>query len=136
MKLLPLFLACLLVAAGFNLALDLYQQTRFQALTRAVGAMGRGSGEDERTFDERLAGSDDSAELRKAARTQHVKREDAEHLTVALLGSVNRMNGMATVRSGVLLALALGTLFVGWRPRRGNGSGWGDDLSGNGGKTR
>ena len=119
MKLLPLFVVCLAVAAVCNLALDFSQWTRFRALTQAVGPMIGDVGGGEHPFDEQLTGTDDPGELRKIARTQHVRREDADHLALALLGSVNRMNGMATVRSGVLLALALGTLGLALRrPQR------------------
>ena len=116
MKPLTFLLGCLLLAAVFNFALDLYQQAHYRTLAPTFAQIGP-FGPADQSFDEQTERIDDPAELRRIARTQHAKRQDVYLLLAALLDKVNRTDAIATLRSGTLLVRALGEVGFALRAR-------------------
>ncbi len=117
MKPLPFFLACLLLVAAFDLALDIRQRASLRTISPLLAQIMPAAHADD-AFTARLAASVDPTELREMARTQHAKRVDAYHLTAAMLGSCNQMNGAAILRGATLFMLSLCALIAACRPWR------------------
>ena len=113
MRLPTFFLACLCLAAAFNLALAAARQLQLRALPPALAASHPLD-----AFAARLDTISDPAELRRLALVRHRELLARDHIAQNLLETVAAISRSDMIQGGLILLLALGVYFSDRTPRR------------------
>ena len=106
MRLPTLFLACLLLAAAFNVLLAAQRQFQLRVLPPALAESHPAD-----AFAARLDAVSDPAELRRLALARHRSLLDADHTTHTLFATVGTICRFDLIQNGLVFLLALGVCF-------------------------